>query len=142
MKKIKYLLLAMLVSSMCFGLCACGDSDKEQDPKPNQEQTGPVVDNKEEENTEPVDDGKVTYTVKVVNEEGAPIVGAAVQLCKEACIPSVTNAEGVAEFNLAEDEYKVSFVMLPSGYTYSGTEDTFYFEDGSKEMTITLKAAQ
>lgn len=140
MKKIKYLLLAMLIVSMCFGLCACGGSEEEKEPV-NQEQTGPVVDNDEQKEEENVDDGKVTYTVKVVDENGAPIVGAAVQLCKEACIPSVTNAEGVATFELAEDEYKVSFVMLPAGYTYSGTEDTFYFESGSKEMTITLKAA-
>ena len=140
MKRIKYLLLALLVASMCLGLCACGGSEDDKKPV-NQEQTGPVKDNDEQKEEENVDDGTVTYIVKVVDESGAPIAGANVQLCKEACVPGQTNAEGIAEFKLAEDEYKVSFMMLPAGYTYSGAEDTFYFEDGSKEMTITLKAA-
>ncbi len=139
MKKMKYLLLVMLVASMCLGLCACGNSEEDKKPA-GQEQTGDVVDNNKQEETENVDDGTVTYSVKVVDESGAPIAGAIVQLCKDACVPGPTNAEGVAEFKLAEDEYKVSFLTLPAGYTYSGTEDTFYFEDGSKEMTITLKA--
>lgn len=140
MKKIKYLLLALLIVSMCFGLCACGGSKEDDEPNLSQEQTQNVDDNKEDESTDIVDDGTVTYSVKVVDENGAPIAGAIVQLCKDACVPGSTNAEGVAEFKMAEDEYKVSFLTLPAGYTYSGTEDTFYFEDGSKEMTITLKA--
>ena len=87
------------------------------------------------------DDGKVTYTVNVVDEAGNPIAGAMVQLCKDTCFPGVTDANGVAKFTLAEDEYKVSFLALPAGYTYVDDTQEFYFADGSMELTITLKAA-
>lgn len=140
MKKIKYLILALVVASMCLGLCACGGSKEETNtPGTNQEQNQDVVDNNQEDVSDTTESGEA-YVVKVVDENGAPIAGAIVQLCKDACVPGATNAEGIAEFQLEEDEYKVSFLTLPAGYTYSGTEDTFYFEDGSKEMTITLKA--
>jgi len=80
------------------------------------------------------------YTVTVVDEGGNPIAGAFVQLCLESCYPSVTDASGIAKFDLEEAEYKVSFVSLPAGYEYVSEEQNFYFEDGSKEITITLKA--
>ena len=141
MKKIKYLILAMVVASMCLGLCACGGSKEEtKTPDANQEQNQEVVDNNQEDVADDTIESADAYIVKVVDENGTPIVGAIVQLCKDACVPSSTDAEGVAKFVLPEDEYKVSFLTLPAGYTYSGDEDTFYFEDGSKEMTITLKA--
>jgi len=81
----------------------------------------------------------VNYTVTVVDEEGNPIVGALVQLCNESCFPSATGDDGVAKFALDEANYKVSFLTLPAGYTYSGEEQEFYFEAGSVELTITLK---
>ena len=91
-----------------------------------------------EATTMPVDDGKVTYTVKVVDEDGNAIASAAVQLCKDTCLPGMTNAEGVATFRLVEDDYKVSFMTVPEGYNAEPGE--FYFADGSYELTITLKA--
>lgn len=80
------------------------------------------------------------YTVTVVDEEGNPIAGAMVQLCQETCFPGATNEDGVAAFALDEAEYKVSFLFLPTGYTYSTEAQEFYFESGSKDLTITLKA--
>jgi len=65
-----------------------------------------------------------------------------VQLCKDACVPAVTDAEGVARFALPEDTYKVSFLALPAGFAYVDEVQEFYFEDGSMDMTITLKAAE
>jgi hypothetical protein len=85
------------------------------------------------------DVGKVTYKVTVVDEENNPVVGAMVQLCLDACIPALTNSNGVAEFNVVEEEYKVSFVTMPDGYT--SDEEAYYFADGSYELTITLKKA-
>ena len=87
-----------------------------------------------------VKDGKITYTVKVVDGSGAPMAGVAVQICKDSCMPGVANAEGVATFRVAEDEgYKVSFLTVPEGYTAEAEE--FYFEAGITEMTLTLTAA-
>lgn len=89
----------------------------------------------------PVDDGNVTYTVSVVDEEGNPVSGIMVQICKDVCMPAITDADGIATWTMAEDEYKVSFPTSPEGYIdYTGTE--FYFDAGSTEMTIILTPAE
>lgn len=123
-----------LMLALCMILCACGgEQTPETTEAPAQTTAAPVE--------ETVDDGKVTYTVTVVDEAGAPIPGAMVQICLEACYPGVTDANGQAKYSVAEEDYKVSFLSLPAGYTYSGDEQEFYFADGSYELTITLKAA-
>ncbi len=127
-----------LVLALCLALslCACGGAagNTETPTTEGTEATTPAT-----EDTEPVDDGNVTYTVKVVDEGGNPIAGAMVQLCKETCLPGVTGVDGVAVFNVVEDsEYKVSFMSQPAGY--EGIEEAYYFEDGSYELTITLSA--
>ena len=76
------------------------------------------------------------YTVTVVDETGAPLVGVMMQICKESCLPAMTDANGVATWSLAEDEYKVSFAVAPAGYA---VEEAYYFEGDATEMTITLK---
>ena len=53
---------------------------------------------------------------------------------------AMTDANGQAKFSVMEADYKVSFLSLPAGYTYSGDAQEFYFEEGF-ELTITLKAA-
>lgn len=126
----KRILILTLAFCLLFCLCACGDTAAD----PKQTSTAATT----ETTTEPVDDGKVTYTVKVVDEGGNPVTGAAVQLCKDSCLPGMTNAEGVASFRTVEDIYKVSFMTMPAGFQADAEE--FYFEDGSFEMTITLKA--
>ena len=126
---IKKVLTFALAVCMLIGLCACGETAAE--PK----ETTPAVTT--EATTMPVDDGKVTYTVKVVDEGGNPIASAAVQICKDSCLPGMTDAQGVATFRVAEDDYKVSFMAMPAGYEAEAEE--FYF-DGAYELTITLKA--
>ena len=81
------------------------------------------------------------YKVTVTDEAGNPVVGAMVQICKDDCFPSVTDAEGVATFTRPETEgYKVSFISLPEGYEYLDEKTDFYYEGDAKELTITLKA--
>ena len=125
----KRFLSFVLASCMLFCLCACGAPAT--DPVPSTPATTAAP-------TEPADDGKVTYTVKVVDEGGNPVVGAGVQLCKESCLPGVTDAQGIASFRTAEDTYKVSFMAMPAGFEANAEE--FYFADGTYELTITLKA--
>ena len=127
MKRFLYL---ALIACLLLSLCACGQAAA--DPK----ESTPAVTT--EGTTEPVDDGKVTYTVKVVDEGGNPVANAAVQICKDSCLPGMTDAEGVATFRVAEDDYKVSFMAMPAGFEAEAEE--FYFEDGVYELTITLKA--
>ena len=132
--KMKNIVALILALCLMLALCACGNT--EEPKQTTAATTAPTV----AETTAPTeDDGKVTYTVKVVDEAGAPISGAMVQLCLEACVPAITNAEGVATYNLAEADYKVSFVQMPAGYTAEKTE--YYFESCTYDMTITLKAA-
>lgn len=138
MISLKKLLGILLAMTLVLGLCACGGGEETPD------NTGGSTEPSSTGNTEAsetLDDGKVTYSVKVVDEDGDPISGAMVQLCKDSCLPGATAENGVAEFKTVEDDYKVSFMMLPSGYDYSTDATEFYFEAGSYELTITLKAA-
>lgn len=132
----KRLICALLALMMVFGLCACGGNE-EPKAEPTETETQKTT---EAEETEAVDDGKVTYTVHVEDESGAAMAGVMVQICKDACLPGMTDAEGNAVFTVAEDDYKVSFLSLPAGYTYTTEATEFYFENGSTEITLTLKA--
>lgn len=140
----KKLLVSMLAICTVVAFCACGGAENNNDAQNTDTQVADtqtvVADTqKEEVETEVVADGKVNYKVTVVDEAGNPIVGALVQLCNESCFPSATGEDGVANFSLDEAKYKVSFLTLPAGYTYSGDAQEFYFEEGSVELTITLK---
>lgn len=142
----KKLLMSVLMLCMAVSLCACGNggTDTEKDSEKNSESgqlPGSEKDNTEKESA---DSGKVRYTVKIVDENNKPIAGVLVQLCSDTCFPTSTNAEGVAEWNLAEAKYKASFLggdTPAAGYTYSTDAKEFYFESGKTEMTIVLKSA-
>lgn len=138
MKNTKNLVALLLVLCMALSLCACGGKEAAEPTEAATEApvivTEPVV-----EETEPVDTGLVNYTITVVDEEGNPVANTMVQICLDVCIPAMTNESGVAQFNVAEADYKVSFPMIPEGYV---AEENYYFENGSTEMTITLKAAE
>lgn len=130
MKQYKKILAALLAVLMMVSLCACVGGNEPAD-KDEDTTTKPTT-----TTTTKADDGKVTYTVKVLDDAGAPVVGAFVQICKEACIPAPTNADGVATWTVAEDDYKVSFAVPPAGYE---VESEYHFEDGSRDLTITIK---
>lgn len=131
----KRLICAILVLMMAISLCACGGGEAaEAEPTVAATEASATV-----EVTEAVADGKVTYTIHVQDENGAAIAGAMVQICKDTCLPGMTDAEGNAVFTVDEADYKVSFLTLPAGYTYTTEETEFYF-DGATEITLTLKA--
>ena len=142
----KALIAAILCLVMALSLCACGGATAPAETKPV-ETEAPVVATEapaaqeQEVVAEEEETGMVQYTVTVLDEEGNPIVGAMVQLCKDSCVPAITDAEGVATFNLPEDDYKASMLAMPEGYAYAGEEDTFYF-DAAFDLIITLKAAE
>ncbi len=142
MKQFKRLfaLVLMLCMVVCLFGCGSGESSNNQSETSNQDSESKVDESsKKEESESSVDDGKVTYKVTVVDEDNNPVASAMVQLCKDLCIPMLTNSEGVAEFKQVEDDYKVSFAAMPEGYELTTDETEFYFEKGSTEMTITLK---
>lgn len=148
--RIKHFLVLLLIVGVLFAFCACassGDGEKtpgttapQTEQKPTVEQAPTVEQTVPEQPEVPVEDGKVTYTVKVLDGAGAPMAGVMVQICKDSCMPGMTDAQGVATFRVAEAEgYKVSFLSVPEGYTAEAEE--FYFEAGSMELTLTLTAA-
>ena len=145
MNNLKRIATAVLLVCMLLTLCACGGANPETKPveteAPAVETEAPAVATEApaQEAEVAIPDGMTQYKVTVVDEAGAPIVGAMVQLCKDSCVPAVTDANGVATFNLPEDDYKASMLAMPAGYEYAGEADTFYFE-GAYELTITLKA--
>ena len=141
MKKLLVAILAICTVS-AFAACGNAEANKEAQTPDTQvqvEDTQVVVEDTQIVESEVVEDGKVEYCVTVVDEEGNPFVGLMVQMCKDLCVPAVTDANGVAKFNLEENYYDVKVTTLPEGYTYSGDEDVFHFEDGAVELTITLK---
>lgn len=148
-KKLAYVLMSALVATASLGLIACGESGNEtqtttastnQTDKSN-ETTAEQQTSKKEETTKAEEDNKLSYKVTVVDDAGNPIAGAMVQMCKDSCVPAVTNADGIAEFKLEAADYDVKFIELPTGYTYSGQEQVFKFADGELKLTITLKKA-
>lgn len=133
MKRLICMILALV---LVLALCACGAEKAPETTVPSEEATAaPTV----AEETQAVEDGKVTYTIHVQDEAGNALPGVMVQICKDACLPGMTDAEGNAVFTVDEDDYKVSFLALPAGYTYTTEETEFYF-DGATEITLVLKA--
>lgn len=82
-------------------------------------------------------DTKNTYTVTVVDADGAPLAGATVQLCVgDICrLPVATDANGVAIIEADAGDYAVKVTL--SGYT---GEAQYSFPEGSTELTVTLTA--
>lgn len=136
------MVIGALVACAAICLSGCGsDSNKEADATTTVAATEAATKATENKTEEPTTaDTKVVYSIKVVDEEGNVIPSVMVQICKDACVPGKTNDQGVAEFNVDEDpEYKASIMQMPEGYELVGDEENFYFESGSKEVTITLK---
>ena len=104
--------------------CACGAFDPNFDPFAPDENDKP---GNSDENT-------VTYTVTVVDQDGAPVADTPVQLCVgDICLtPRVTDANGIVVFDIEPATYSVK---LP---VYDGL--VFYFDGDSTELTITLTA--
>ena len=139
MKNLKKVFTLLLMMSFMCALCACKDNGATNIPDGSSETQ---TENKNESETETiVDDGKIVYTIKLVDASGNPIANTLVQLCDDgACYaPVMTNAEGVAEFRMAEGTYKAAVSSKVAGYK-DVTGQYFEFESDSTEVTITLEA--
>jgi len=147
MRNMKKILMILLAVCMILSLCACasagqgGNLDDNNGTEGSTATTGSTESTGSTEGSGEPDDGKVTYTVNVVDEAGNPVTGGMIQFCLDSCIPCMLDANGVASMRLALADYKVSFTMMPAGYALAGDKTEFYFADGSYELTITLKAA-
>ncbi len=127
----KKLLALILAFGMILCLCACGgDNNGPTNNEPINNQTNTETSSKVE--TTP------KFEVTVTDADGNSVEGVMVQLCKEACVPARTDANGVAIFNLEiTDGYKLSVMSCPEGYEYTG-EAEIYLEDGATEYTLEI----
>lgn len=148
MKKMKKLFALLAVLCVVFSLCACGgnsDSDENADNDVNVEnQTDDDLEDAdvEDDSDDEEDTTAATFKVTVVDEGGNPVQGCMVQVCKESCVPAITDANGVATFSIAiEDGHHLAVSSCPAGYEYTG-EAEIDLEAGATEYTLTLKAVQ
>ena len=140
----KRIVTVVLMLCLAFGLVACGGNagDTEKNNTENTQQDD-AQENKDTEKESESEEAKgVVYTIKVVDEANNPVASVMVQLCKDTCVPKMTDANGVAEFTVDEiaDGYKANVTKAPDGYTYE--DGDVYFEDGATEVVLVIKAAQ
>ncbi len=149
MKLTKVLLCALLVLCMALCLVACGGEEKTSDDNGDESDESTVsvntesdVVSDEESETSKEEPQTSKFTVTVVDADGNAVSGVMVQICKDSCIPAMTNASGEAVFNAEiTDGYKLSVMSCPAGYTYEG-EAEVYLEAGATEYTLTLTKAE
>ncbi len=86
-------------------------------------------------------DTRTTYTVTVVDQNGNPVMGARVQMCRdELCMrPVSTDESGVATFKENPDTYQAKLLDLPAGYT--GDTTTYHPFENATTLTITVTKA-
>lgn len=140
MKKfISVLVLAALMLTFCA--CSADDTDTPSDSAEVSASEVSAEASGEESTASEISDGKVSYTVYVVDEDGNGIPNVPVQLCYNSCYPGKTDENGKAAFSLEEGEYHAQIMKMPEGYAHSGEATEFYFESGKTEMSIVLKSA-
>ena len=130
MKKMMCAVIAVLCMALC--LCACNDTAEPQGDDTAATTTTVAT-------TTTTQPQAASFEVKVVDQNGAPVQGVMIQICKDICVPKVTDANGVALFDLEiEDGHKLSVLSCPTGYTYTG-EAEVYLESGSKSYTVEVQ---
>ena len=142
MKKLFVLLLAL---GMLVSLCACGGNESAnnessidittEDPASD---TSDISENNES-STPSTPEVTAAFTVTVIDQDGNPVKGAYIQLCKDSCIFKESNEQGIVSFdNEITDGYKLSVLVCPDGYT---TENTAYATDAEgKAAEVYLNA--
>lgn len=124
--------LCVMITVLCLALCLCACSETEQP------QNDPVT-TTTAATTTTTQPQAATFEVKVVDQNGTPVQGVMIQICKDICVPKMSDANGIAVFDLEiEDGHKLSVLSCPAGYTYTG-EAEVYLESGSTSYTVELQ---
>lgn len=141
MNTMKRFLALLLMLCIVLSFAACSEKEDDTGDTNESQSVETTTEGGNNETTEEdTSSDLTTYTITVVDEAGNPMPGVMVQICQDTCLPGITDANGVAQFSVTEADYKASVASMPEGYSYSTEEDAFYFENGSYELTITLKA--
>ncbi len=149
--KIAALLLVLCLSALA--LCACGDdkgttaapttaTPSTATPSTETPSTAASTDTPTTADTEPSE--KCIYVFRVVDEEGTPVEGVQVQMCKgDFCMmPVKSDAQGMAEYDVTANgygEYEVHILKnsIPAGYEFDN--DTVKTSKDVHEYTLVLK---
>ena len=138
LKRLGLLSLAVLMLVSLLALTACNGGEDETTKKKDDGTTTTTGGN-----PNPDPPANPTYTVKFVDQSGAPVQGVRVQFCvNETCTPMMafpSNAEGIITItHMAENTYDVKILSLPTGYA----EDTAYYNFNSENyLEIVLTPA-
>ncbi len=142
MKRIIMILLALC---LCMSFVACNEEPEETgDGTDNTTEALAVTDEPTAEGTNEATEPAATgYKVTVTDKDGNPIAGVEIQMCdsKGCRMPTPTGADGTVTFNYDESDFHVLLPTAVAGYVTDPAEE-YYFENGSKEMTIVLEKAQ
>lgn len=93
-----------------------------------------TVTKKAEENT------GVSYTIRVIDQNGDAVVGAMVQMCSDSCFPFDPTDENGESVSVREvDDFKAQVVSLPDGYTDTTNGEYQQFSgDAENGFTVTI----
>ncbi len=147
MKKLSILLaVAALFGALTLAACTTEPAEDPATEAPTTAETdAPTAAPTEaptETQTEPA--AEITYTVTVKDQDGNPVAGVRVQMCKdELCmLPKSTGDDGVATFSETEDTYHAKLASLPEGYTAEmnekGTDYAYHDFGDATDITITI----
>lgn len=135
-------IVALIVAIVVILVVCLGGKDKEVDKDNDKDKTTYEQndDKDKDEDKDKEDEKEATFTVKVVDADGA-VAGVVVQVCKDECVPATTDETGVATFKLEITEgYKLSVVSCPEGYEYTGGEVALTAGITEYELKIQKKA--
>lgn len=142
----KRIILMLLALCLCLSFVACNEEPAETTEGGNNNTEAPAVsDEPTAEGTEDATEAPVAsgYKVTVTDKDGNPIAGVEIQMCdsKGCRMPTPTGADGSVSFDYDESDFHVLLPTAVAGYVTDPAEE-YYFENGSKEMTIVLEKAQ
>lgn len=139
MNNMKRLIAVMMVLTLALCFVACTQPQENPStttkpkPAPSSSSSSSTVPSS---STEP--ENQPTHLVTVLDQDGAPVANATVQLCDDSmCYTAETNEAGVAEFTLKKTNgIAMTKVIDAEGYTYSSEYTNF--EDGQTTITLTV----
>ena len=136
MKRLSILLAALLLLACLMSACTQAPEGPADTAANTAEDT---VETAADTAAETTPSGKITYTVTVVDQNGAPVAGVSIQMCTaDSCLmPAPTAEDGTVRFTLAPAAYHATVAICPEGYTAEAAAE-YHFEGDATALTITV----
>lgn len=85
-------------------------------------------------------DEKAAYTLRFVDQNGAPVVGVIANICDEStCSPMVSDENGEIFFENVPYPYEIHVIRVPDGYIFDTAQDFIAPEAGGEMLFIITK---